>query len=1397
MLKRLLRRLVTGHIAGLVGVAAVTALCAPFHERLDHTTVALAYLLAVLLVATGWGSWPALTASLLGVLAFNFFFLPPVHTLTIADPQNAVALGAFFVTAVTAGQLWAFAKRRAVEAETARTAARLATATNRSLLEADPDALVMIGDDGRINDANSAIEALTGRTRSVLIGTDFAEYFTEPEQARAAYREVLRDGFVRDEPLELGHVDGHVTSILYNGSIYRGPLGQVIGVVAAVRPVSSSSARPSVVTADLDIARHLSRFVAAASLLSIAVGLAGLVGWTFDVRALTSIAPGHIIIKPNAAIALVLCGWSLWLLRKGHAEAARTTAVRAGQMLAAAATMIGVASLAEHLLGWDLHIDQLFFADHDPWEAFGRIRPGLMAPITALDFLLLGSALLCLDTSIVFRSRRYRPAQFLAFAANTGAIVGLLDFVLGSPSPSTHVALQTAMTLFLLSFAVACARTASGVGALFVSAGSGGVVTRRLWPATVIVPLLVGTASWRGYSAGLFSEWSGWSVMIVAMIVALAGLAVWSGQSIDRSDQERLEAEGALHRSEVELREAQRLAHMGSWWWDPRTDAVTWSEGLYRIVGRDPKLAPPSFAANASFYTPDSFSRLAAAVERAVRVGASFGLDLDMIRPDGEVRSVSTYGEAAHDASGAVTLVRGTVHDVTEHKQAEEALRRSEANLNKAQEIAHIGSWVLDVARNRLSWSDEVFRIFGISRETPLTYESFLAMVHPADRQAVETAWADAMRGADYDIEHRIFVADTVKWVRERARVEFDEQRRPVKGVGTVQDITERKRAQQELVRLNRALRALSLCNQALMRTIDESAWLEQVCRIIVDEAGYRFCWVGRAEHDDAKTVTPVALAGVDDGFLSAVRVTWGEGDQDLGPTATSIRATQQQIVTNIAAERTNAPWRDEALKRGYASAIAIPLIVDSELFGALTIYSADTGAFREEEVKLLTELAGDLGFGVTTLRTRADQKRAEEALRELNVDLEARVVARTADLEAAREREAAVGFRIQQMLLLTQPPTDVPGVRVAALTIPSQRVDGDFYDFFRPEHACLDVIVADVMGKGIPAALLAAATKSNVLEALCHLMALNGNGGVPQPKDIVALAHADMVRQLIDLESFVTLSYARFDLNRRHLDLVDCGHTGMMMVHGRTGACEILHGENLPLGIREGEVFDQLDVTFEPGDLFLFYSDGITDVRNRAGELFGADRLSDFIRANRELEPQALVEAVRKTAVAFGESERFSDDLTCVVVKVAEAPRRLAHAELEIRSSLPELQRARAFVRDCCAAAEGRPFSQGEVADLELAVNEAACNIMKHAYHGRGDQPIQLEIDTFADRVSVRLLHLGDSFDPSTVSPPALDGSRESGFGIYLIGKSVDELRYARDDRGRNCIELVKLRKS
>jgi PAS domain S-box-containing protein len=146
----------------------------------------------------------------------------------------------------------------------------------------------------------------------------------------------------------------------------------------------------------------------------------------------------------------------------------------------------------------------------------------------------------------------------------------------------------------------------------------------------------------------------------------------------------------------------------------------------------------------------------------------------------------------------------GYVGDVlrTARSKAEQqalALRESQEDLNRAQAVAHTGSWRLDVRRNELTWSDEVYRMFSIPKGTPLTYESFLAFVHPDDRDFVDKSWKAALAGEKYDIEHRIVVDDKIKWVRERANLEFDKDGTLLGGFGTVTDITARKQMEEEL----------------------------------------------------------------------------------------------------------------------------------------------------------------------------------------------------------------------------------------------------------------------------------------------------------------------------------------------------------------------------------------------------------------------------------------------------------------------------------------------------------------------------------------------------------------------------------------------------------------------
>lgn len=151
------------------------------------------------------------------------------------------------------------------------------------------------------------------------------------------------------------------------------------------------------------------------------------------------------------------------------------------------------------------------------------------------------------------------------------------------------------------------------------------------------------------------------------------------------------------------------------------------------------------------------------------------------------------------DDTGKITHFVAIKEDITKRKKIEDELRENKIDLNHAQSVAHIGSWRIDIRNNTLTWSDETFRIFETPVGTPINYELFLTKVHPDDREFLIAQWNAALTGQDYDIEHRIQCGSNIKWVREKADLEFDENQNLIGAFGIVQDITELKRAEEEI----------------------------------------------------------------------------------------------------------------------------------------------------------------------------------------------------------------------------------------------------------------------------------------------------------------------------------------------------------------------------------------------------------------------------------------------------------------------------------------------------------------------------------------------------------------------------------------------------------------------
>jgi PAS domain S-box-containing protein len=203
-----------------------------------------------------------------------------------------------------------------------------------------------------------------------------------------------------------------------------------------------------------------------------------------------------------------------------------------------------------------------------------------------------------------------------------------------------------------------------------------------------------------------------------------------------------------------------------------------------------------------------------------------------------------------------------------------------------------------------------------------------------------------------------------------------------------VRDITERKRAEQELRRVNRTLQTISKCNQVTVRAADESHLLDSICGILVRSGGYRMAWVGYAENDEGKSVRPVAHAGFEEGYLQTASITWADTESGREPTGAAIRTGKPVLARDIQADHSLVPWREEALKRGYASTIALPILLDAHVLGALTIYAEDPEAFDSEEIQHLTDLSNDLTYGIQGLRTAAERNQAEAALRQSETTL-------------------------------------------------------------------------------------------------------------------------------------------------------------------------------------------------------------------------------------------------------------------------------------------------------------------------------------------------------------------------------------------------------------------------
>lgn len=408
---------------------------------------------------------------------------------------------------------------------------------------------------------------------------------------------------------------------------------------------------------------------------------------------------------------------------------------------------------------------------------------------------------------------------------------------------------------------------------------------------------------------------------------------------------------------------------------------LSWNGGAERLYGYSAaEMKGRSLSLLVPVDRPDEMPELLERIRRGEQIKR---YETVRVRKDGVHLQISLTVSPLRDASGRVVGSSAIGRDITQSKRAEAELRRSEANLKDAERIAMLGNWSLDLVANVLTWSHEIFRIFEMDpNQFGASYDALLNAIHPDDRNLVNQAYTDSLRNhTPYDIVHRLLMKDgRIKYVNERCETLYDKAGNPVLSIGSLQDITTRRLAELGLQKSNRALHALSTCNGVLVRATDETQLLNDVCRILVEIGGYRLAWVGFAENDAAKSVRVLARAGAQSDYLDHVRIAWGDTPQGQGPTGTAIRTGEIQVAPDFLHDPKYLPWREQAIVRGYASSIALPLFDDNKrVFGAMNLYGGEPNAFDADEIKLLQELAGDLAFGIRMLRLRVERDHLHE----------------------------------------------------------------------------------------------------------------------------------------------------------------------------------------------------------------------------------------------------------------------------------------------------------------------------------------------------------------------------------------------------------------------------------
>ncbi len=345
-----------------------------------------------------------------------------------------------------------------------------------------------------------------------------------------------------------------------------------------------------------------------------------------------------------------------------------------------------------------------------------------------------------------------------------------------------------------------------------------------------------------------------------------------------------------------------------------------------------------------------------------------------------ELRNVMFHKATFLRGDGGVGGLIGAMVDITERKRTEEHLRK----LSRVVEQSPVSVVITDLQGNIEYVNPKFSQLSGYSLQDLIGATPRIIQSGQTPPEVYREMWATILSGREWrgEMQNRKKSGE-LYWEDEVITPITDDQATLTHFVAVKEDITQRKHAEAELLRLNRTLKLLSECNQALVRATDETQLIDTVCRLINSIGGYVGVWVGYAEQDEAKSVRAVSLVGVwDDEFAASLRrVSWADTELGQGPTGTAIRTGEVVITHELQSDPRYAPWLEGIARVGAHSAASLPLAAGGRVLGAITLYACAEDAFDGQQMALLRELADDVAYGVMSLRGKVERQGVEQKM--------------------------------------------------------------------------------------------------------------------------------------------------------------------------------------------------------------------------------------------------------------------------------------------------------------------------------------------------------------------------------------------------------------------------------